>query len=200
MRHGIHRVWRVLFYFLQWWVLKRKTSLADYVIKVENSYYVVYWDAVRSSLYSILQKALNHSSEKKIQKTMKINIHLFARYMKQVFIYIWKYRGTVQSPIRNTIYPGLAVWGQHFFAHRVNLHQPPPSEGISPPGLVHSISWAVSGRKWALLRGRSVLASWDRVRAQLWRGVILCAWLCSSYALIKDKLTLIPQKNKQSHQ
>lgn len=49
-------------------------------------------------------------------------------------------------------------------------------------------------REWALVRGRIGLASWDLLRAQRWRGIILCAWLCSSYALIKDKLTLIPEK------
>lgn len=59
------------------------------------------------------------------QQTTKRKIHLFARYMKQVLMHIWKYWGTVQNPNTNTIHPGLAMWSQHLFAHKVNLHHPP---------------------------------------------------------------------------
>lgn len=132
------------------------------------------------------------------QQTTKRKIHLFARYMKQVLMHIWKYWGTVQNPNTNTIHPGLAMWSQHLFAHKVNLHHPPLTVRGFLPQVCAQHFMSNIWREMGSPEGRIILASWDPVRAQLWAGILLCAWLCSSYAL--TKLTLIPQKNKQLHQ
>lgn len=79
------------------------------------------------AVYTELSKSLESLLQKnnKTQQTTKRKTHLFARYMKKVLIYVWKYRGTVQKPNTDTIYPGLAMWRQHLFAHKMNLHHSP---------------------------------------------------------------------------
>lgn len=95
----------------------------------------------------------------------------------------------------------LSRWRQQLFAHKVNLPHPPLTvrDFSLSSGAQHFMRhiWREMGSP----EGQDCLGKLGSCQSsELWRGITLCAWLCSSYALTKDKLTLISQKNKQWHQ